>query len=199
MALLARISPQGSGPVDVFRVRAERAVQLLAENMSRADLEKAASEPSDIGVILSALQSDSGIAVLPQDPLARARLRGIRMKRELLEREGGVLSGGEVAELLGLQRQAINKRVKARSLLALETAKHGYSYPAWQFVEGDTLPGLVEVLRSLDPTIDPWMALAFFLNGNVALDGASPLEALRKGDRAGAVRAARSYGQHGAA
>lgn len=198
MAVLAR-THQGSGPIDVFRARAERAVQLLAENMSRADLEKAASEPSDIGVILSALQSDSGIVVLPQDPLARARLRAIRMKRELLERDGGVLSGSEVAELLGLQRQAVNKRVKAKSLLALETAKHGYSYPAWQFVDGETLPGLAEVLRSLDPAMDSWMVLAFFLNSNIALAGASPLEALRRGELEAALRAARSHGQHGAA
>lgn len=165
----------------------------MLQGMSQADLEEALKEPTDPEVIVRVLEFSKF-----QSPVTKARLRAAGMKLALLERGGGTYGSSQVAELLGVQRQSINKRVKAKTLLALERGKHGYVYPACQFVDGDTLPGLGDVLRSLDATIDPWMALAFFLNGNCALDGSSPLDALRRGDIEGAVRAARLHGEHGA-
>lgn len=181
------------GLASIVYERGIRALRSLLEAMSQADLEEAAKEASDPEVILRVLEFSRF-----QNPVTKARLRAAGMKLELLERGGGTYNSTEVAELLGVQRQAVNKRVKARALLALERGKHGFVYPAFQFVDGDTLPGLPEVLRSLDPTIDPWMTLAFFLNRNAALDGLTPLEALRRGDVEGAVRAARLHGEHGA-
>ncbi len=180
----------------VFLTRANRAIRELVDHMSEPDLEAAASEAFDSGVILSALGSSTGLTVLSHDPLAEARLRGLRMKHELLQREGGVLSASEIAEVLGITRQAIIKRVKAKTLLALQTAKHGYSFPVWQLVEGEVLPGLADVLACLEPTMGPWMTLAFFLEGHVALDDRSPLQALRAGDLEGPLRAARTQGEH---
>jgi hypothetical protein len=193
---MAPPSEQSSGVAQVFLARANRALQELAESMSEPDLEAAASEAYDSGVLLCALESSSALTVLSHDPLAEARIRGLRMKQELLAREGGVLGASEVAEILGITRQAVNKRVQAKTLFALQTAKHGMSFPAWQLVDGEVLPGLPEVLRSLDPTLGPWMTLAFFLEDHVALGGRSPLQALREGDVESVLRAARTQGQH---
>src|SRR5690606_41693050 len=59
-----------------------------------------------------------------------ARLRGLRMRARLLAAEGGTLSSTEVADLLGITRQAVNKRRKAGRLIGLATGRRGYAYPA---------------------------------------------------------------------
>jgi hypothetical protein len=182
----------------VFLERALRAVSTLAERLQTQAIQKAVSEPSDYGVLLAALEAEPGLELVTRDdPLAEARLRGLRMKRELLAREGGILGAQEVADLLHVSRQAVHKRMRARRLIAVECGRHGYAYPAWQFVAGGLLPGLEETLAALDDALGPWMRLAFFLNDNVALDGDSPLEALRRGDREPVLRAAALYGQQG--
>jgi biotin operon repressor len=185
--------PLDSGITSVVYERGIRALRSLLEAMSQADLEEAAKEASDPEVILRVLEFSKF-----QSPVIKARLRAAGMKLKLLELGGGTYTSQEVAELLGVQRQTVNKRVKAKALLAVERGKHGYVYPAWQFVDGDTLVGLPEVLRSLDPSIDPWMTLAFFLNRSSALGGITPLEALRQGDVEEVVRVAKLQGEHGA-
>ena len=60
------------------------------------------------------------------------------------------------------------------------------------------LTGFESALRELGVR-DPWMKAAFFLSGDPRLDGASPLEVLRRGDPEAVLRAARGYGEHGAA
>ncbi|MEX1367934.1 MAG: hypothetical protein AB1Z98_32695 [Nannocystaceae bacterium] len=184
------------GLAQVFLNRAQRALQELAHAMSASDLEAAASEASDTGVILKAFESSSALTLLAHDPLLESRLRGLRIKQDLLQREGGTLGASEVAELLGISRQAVSKRVKARTLLALPTARHGHAYPAWQLVDGGVLPDLPEVLQALDPEMGPWMTLAFMLGEHVALGGRSPLQALREHDLEAVLRAARTHGEH---
>jgi len=149
-------------------------------------------------ILLAALESERGLAVLSQDdPLAEARLRGIEARQRLLTAEGGTLGVQEVAPLLNISRQAVYKRYRAGRLLAVDCGRHGYAFPAWQFVPGGVLPGLAEVLEALSD-LDPWMKLAFFLSENVALKGKSPLDALRRGRFQDILRSAELYGQHGA-
>ena len=137
--------------------------------------------------------------VLPtSDPLARARFRGTLEMRRLLNEDGGAFTGRDVAELLGISRQAVDKRRKAGQLLALELPKRGLLYPAWQFAEGDLLPGLVEVLTALDGH-DAWARARFFVTENDRLAGERPLDALRRGQLEPVLQAAHSFGQHGAA
>lgn len=185
-----------NGVAQVFLLRAQRALRELADKMSEPELAAAASEAFDSGVLLSALGSGSGIAALSHDPLAEARLRGLRMKHDLLQREGGIIGAGEMGETLGISRQAVHKRVKARTLFAVQTARHGYAFPVWQLDGDAVLPGLADTLRALDPRVDSWMTLAFFLNEHSALDGRTPLAALREGDGEAVLRCARNFGQH---
>jgi hypothetical protein len=131
-------------------------------------------------------------------PFAAARLRGVSAAEELLAAEGGVLPVERVAALLMITRQAVDKRRRAGRLIALDTGRRGYAYPAWQFAPaGGLLPGLEATLAELVDE-DGWMRAAFMLGPNTRLGGESPLALLRRGD-VDAVRAvARSYGEQGA-
>ena len=191
-------TPGGSPLRSAFQQRAVRAVVELGRRLGESLLQEAVSAPTDYGVLLKALESEATLALLNQeDPLAAAKLRGLRARQELLEKEGGLVGAQEVAEHLGLSRQAVHKRQRAGRLLALERGRHGHGYPIWQLVPGGTLPGLEEVLTALGDA-GPWAKLSFFLRPHVALDGDSPLERLRCGDVKPALRAARLRGEHGA-
>lgn len=182
----------------VFVRRALRAVARLSQQMGDASLREAVAAPSDFGVLLAALQSEPGLAALLQDdPLAQARLRGIEARQRLLTAEGGTLGAQEVAAHLNLSRQAVYKRYRAGRLLAVDSGRHGQVFPAWQLVPGGVLPGLEEVLATL-ADFDPWTNLAFFLEANAATGGNTPLTALRQGKLQDALRAARMHGEHGA-
>lgn len=192
-----------SGPVrTLFLARAMRSLAEMATRLDAGALSDAAAAPSDLSVLLGALEKPGMIEPYRQDaPLAAARLRGLRARRELLEAEGGTLGASAVADLLGLSRQAVDKRRQARRLLALSTGRRGYAYPAWQFGEQGVLRGLPEVLAALGDD-DPWMKLSFFLQPHAMLDDGgtptSPLTALRAGQLDAVLRAARAFGRQGA-
>jgi len=115
----------------------------------------------------------------------------------MIEKSGGVLSSGKVAELLNVSRQAVDKRRAANQLLALTQGRRGYSYPSFQFEEGKTLDGLEQVLKSLS-ALDPWMQLKFFITPNERLGNDTPIEVLRGGRVEPVVKAASGYGEQGA-
>lgn len=181
-----------------FLARVLNAVARLAREMDDASLGDAAGARSDYEVLLRALEEPAALAALRQDdPLAQARLRGLQSKLRLLETEGGVISAVEVASLLGITRQAVDKRRRAGRLIGLTLGRRGYAYPAWQFTERGTLPGLERVLEALRGH-DPWMQAAFMVNPNTRLDGETPLSALRRGQTDAVIRAAAAYGEQGA-
>jgi hypothetical protein len=130
--------------------------------------------------------------------LDRARLRGLLEREALLSAEGGTVSGATAARLLGISPQAVYKRRKAGKLIALTLGRRGLAYPVWQFDRGGTLSGLEAVLAELHEH-DAWMQAAFMLGANVRLEGRTPLEELRRGDLNSVLRAARVFGEHGAA
>ena len=131
------------------------------------------------------------------DPLRSLRLKGLRAKSELLKREGGVITSSQVAELLGISRQAVDKRRRQGKLLAVSLAKRGYFYPVWQFFEDGVLPGFEIVMNLLKP-YDPWMKMIFMLNANHRLGNQSPLEKLREGHLDEVFKAAQVTGEQGA-
>jgi len=184
----------------VFMARSIRGVISLVLNMESSAVQKAVAESTDLGVLLSAMESKSGLTLITRnDPLAAARLRGLQMKLDLLERAGGALQPREVAVLLRMSRQAVGKRRMAGTLLGVPTGRRGYEYPACQFVDGGVVGGLAEVLSAFDEDVDPWMRLAFLMTANDSLGGELPMDALRRGEVNAVARAARIHGEHGAA
>ena len=175
--------------------RCQRAIGSLA-TLDESVLLEAAKAPNDFAV-LSYLLGRPETAVLPltEDPLAKARMRGIELKRELLDSEGGTKTTAEVAALLKVTPQAITKRRNEATIIAVQLGTKGYHYPAWQF----GVKGIEIVLKEIRD-LDGWEKISFFLNPNDALDGKRPLDALRRRQipLEVVIQAAKAFGEAGA-
>lgn len=183
----------------VFYVRALHALKEIEKALPKEKIEEATAAPNDCMVLLNALTASPVATQLGKaDPLAAARLRGVQKQQALLEASGGTLSAEQTSEVLGISRQAVDKRRRQGQLIGLTQGRRGYAYPACQFENGRTLPHFKEVLDLLNEH-DPWMQLSFFLNGNDRLHGKTPMDALREGQAESVELAARSFGEHGAA
>jgi hypothetical protein len=182
-----------------FMARALAALEDLAGHLDAPTMGLLSEPASGYGVLLGALEQPRALEALRrEDPLAAARVRGLRLREELLNAEGGAIGASETAARLHITRQAVDKRRRAGKLLAVELGRRRWLYPTWQVQDGQVLPGLEEVLSDLS-THDPWMQLGFFLSGDYRLGERTPLDALRQGRLADVRTAARAYGEHGAA
>jgi biotin operon repressor len=183
----------------LFVTRAINALRGLDHELPKERIEQASAASTDYLMLLGALATPSvATQMAAKDPLAAARLRGAKRQQGLLEASGGVLTGEEAAKILGISRQAVDKRRRQGQLIGLTQGKRGYAYPAWQFEGGRTVANLEKVLARLR-SHDPWMQLTFFVNANDRLNGRSPLEQLRSGELEPILQAAESYGEQGAA
>ncbi|MFW5968661.1 MAG: hypothetical protein ACOCV2_14140 [Persicimonas sp.] len=184
-----------------FLTRSLKALAKLAQSLDEDSLGEATSSSSDFEVLVSALNAAPDASLDETDSAwLKARLRGIETKRELLRAEGGAVSSAQMGELLGITRQAVNKRRTKNQLLAVQSGGRGYRYPLWQVADDGTLFGLEDVLAVLE-SYDPWMTLQFFVRENTRLGGERPLDLLRR-EEPDALKevtsAAETYGVHGA-
>lgn len=156
---------------------------------------------SGIATLLTILQTSAVQDYLREhDALAAARARGMKRQFDLLNDEGGALGAQEVAEFLGISRQAVDLRRANGKLLAIDLGLRKNLYPRWQFTEEGVLGGLEETLAVLHAgKHSPWSCLRFFLTSNLRLDDARPLDRLRRGDTAPVLLAAQAFDTHGAA
>jgi hypothetical protein len=180
---------------------AEKAVNLILElmDLSETALSDAAEASDNWHAMFRAMRNAEVLDQLQKsDPLARAFLDGLDAKARLIEQNGGIFKTEEVAEYLGITPQAVNKRRALRQLVGLTFRKRGYVFPAWQFTDRGTVPGLEQVLAALADH-DEWMQNVFFINPNTRLGGRRPLDLLREGEIPDVLDAAREFGQHGAA
>jgi hypothetical protein len=194
-----RVTVEKEAPLmQVFMVRAINAV-LQFTAVSEDLVMDAARAPRDLDVLLKGLLASPIVEDLRVvEPLAPAFIRGYETKRKLIEEHGGTLSAEKVGVILGISRQAVEKRRQSGKLLALSLGRHGFRYPIWQFTESGTLAGLEQVLNTLS-SHDQWMQTAFFVSGNPRLNGRTPKEMLETGEIERVVNAASVYGEHGAA
>ena len=197
---IARLRSRVQEEAPTKREWAERAVNLILElmDLSEAALSKAADAPDNWHAMFLAMRNAETLEQIQKsDPLARAFLDGLDAKARLIEQNGGVFKTDQVAEYLGITPQAVNKRHALRQLVGLTFRKRGHVFPAWQFTDRGTVPGLDQVLRVL-ASHDEWMQNVFFINPNTRLYGRRPLDLLREGEIQEVVDAAREFGQHGA-
>jgi len=194
-----RLTVEREAPVmRALMMRAISAV-LRFQALSEASVVNATSAPSDLAVLVRALSSGELLDDLTSvEPLAPAFIRGIEAKRKLIEGRGGSLTAEKAAEVLGISRQAVDKRRRAGKLIGLTTGRYGYRYPVWQFTEAGVIPGLEDVLIVL-ASHDEWMQAAFLLGENPRLNSKTPIELLKAGELDRVLSAAEVYGQHGAA
>ncbi|WP_262299469.1 antitoxin Xre/MbcA/ParS-like domain-containing protein [Microvirga sesbaniae] len=112
-------------------------------------------------------------------------------KAELVELAGGLYMPSYVAAILNIPQQLVEERRKAGELIAVE-AQEGYRYPACQFTPDGIVAGLSEVLAVM-PIRHDWMQLEWLLVPDEALEGLSPLEALRAGRLEDVLNIARDH------
>ena len=177
-----------------FQVRAMKAIHRMAERVSETDLRKAVEQSTDLSVITTALQSPAAVEA-SEDPLMAAKMRGAEMKRALLGKYKA-LGARKVAELLGISRQAVDKKRNTGALLAIKSGRE-YAYPSFQFKEGEILEGVQEVLKSLKVMGD-WTKFNFLVSRDSGLGNRTPLQALQEGEIEIVKRLARAYGEQGA-
>jgi len=182
-----------------FYSRVLRAFRRLENDLPSTLIDDATAAPSDYLVAVEALTSASETTqLIVEDPFIAAKLRGLKRKQQMLETAGGALTSEQVAEILGISRQAVDKRRAATQLLALTQGRRGYSYPSFQFEDGRPITGLQEVLAELKE-LDPWMQMVFFTSPNERLGDKTPLERLKKGLVSEVTAAAAGFGEQGAA
>lgn len=184
----------------IFITRGLNALADLSEKSPKKAIEAANTASSDCAVLVRALVDPDTVTNLAptDDPLAAAKLRGLEARENLLRAEDGTVTAKEVSKILGISRQAVDKRRRAGQLIGLTRGKRGYAYPAWQFRDGQTLPGLGKVLKALNRH-DAWTQTFFMLSPHTDLHGVTPLAELRSGHVDVVVSAAVHYGEHGAA
>lgn len=129
------------------------------------------------------------VAELGIDELAKRMAAVIPLPSPVNDQIGPFYRSEQVARLLGVSRQAVNERAKRGSILAMHTADGLLVYPTFQFDGRRILAGLTEVLAELrQQEVDRWAVAAWLVSPTAALDGATPLDAIRAGDRLQAVR-----------
>jgi hypothetical protein len=182
----------------VFLERAFEAIIEITQTLPSSALEETVAAGNNVLVLLKALQSPEILPELERyEPLASPYLKGVEAQRELIKKAGGLMTSEEVANILGLTRQAVDKRRQSNKLIAIPQGQHGFGYPACQFDSRGPLHGLEEMLNSLQVS-DGWMQLTYLLSCNADLENRSPLELLREGRNSAVAEAAGKFGEHGA-
>jgi hypothetical protein len=134
-----------------------------------------------------------------QDKLARAQVRGLGVRQQMAEAEGGSWSSEDVARLLEISKTAVLKRLAAGRLLAWrEERLQAARFPRWQFDEhGQVMKGLEEALERLnrDERLDAWGKMLFFLQEKPSLGDGRPIDLLRQGKVKEVLLAAEAYAE----
>ncbi len=178
--------------------RAAAALSRVLASMPQSALHELAKAPSGERILVAATMQPSILEdATATSPLLAAKLRGVEIKWKLLDSEGGTISAEEVGQLIGVTRQAVDKKRRASHLLAVKIGRK-WRYPIWQFADHQVLVGMPRVLAAL-PTSNAWVKMAFLLSRNTRLGEKRPLDLLRQEHVDKVVWAARLYGEHGAA
>jgi hypothetical protein len=128
---------------------------------------------------------------MTEKAIAEMIAAGEERKAELTRMAGGLYTLPEVAAILAISELLVEERRKAGELIAVRLAER-FCYPACQFTPHGTVTGLSEVLAVMPIRAD-WMRLEWLLVPDEALDGLSPLEALRAGRLEDVIDIARDH------
>lgn len=109
-----------------------------------------------------------------------------------LEHKGELVSSHALAKAMAVTRQAISKAVKERRMFALAGVAGKMLYPAFYADPALNRSQMGKVSKELGqlPASSKWQ---FFTNPRVSLNGASPINALRKGKFAEVIAAAAAF------
>ena len=135
----------------IFIERAFDAVVEITRALPSKALQETAAAGNNVLVLFRALQSPEILPELERyEPLASPYLKGLQAQQDLLREAGGLMSSEEVASMLRLTRQAVDKRRQAGKLIAIPQGQRGFGYPVCQFDAKGPLLGLDKMLACLD-------------------------------------------------
>src|SRR5580692_2905054 len=187
--------PPDNALAETFLNRSVKMLERMSYAASLEALKAALASPTDMGgvaLLLSDL-APLGVDLSAVDPFVEAMARASAVKRELLTGAGGALTSSQAASVLGITRQAVDKRRSRRALLAVPNGSGEYLYPACQFMPDGIIPGLEGVLHAF-AIRNPWTQLSVLLAPAAALAGMTVLEALKSGRVENAIGVAASFG-----
>jgi hypothetical protein len=179
--------------------RGHKALETVLRKTNSAGIGLLQSATNEVAFLMEAArlavnhQGDSTDA--PGKQLQDARLRGLARIAELRKEAEPCLETGQVCELLGVTRETIRKKVDRKQLLALPKGGERV-FPAFQFKDGNVVPGLGEVLEALD-TDSIFVRLAFLLSKSPLLGNRTAIEELQAGKLENVILEARSLFRHG--
>ena len=111
--------------------------------------------------------------------LAAARERGQLRVAEVLAGDE-MLSADAFAELLGVSRVTVNAKRQKHEVLAVDGARRGFRFPAWQVDEnGKPFAAIPQLFERLGDS--PWTVYRFLVQHHPELEGATGVQALRRG------------------
>lgn len=186
----------GSAPKDALFRRIATAFERIADDITDEMALAALAAPSDLGS-LARLLSDERLndPALQIDPMASVLARSVQHREILFERAKPTLSAEDAAGVLGISRQAVDKRRAGQKLLALRV-QGDWRYPEFQFTKNGVVPGFEDLLAAYDGQ-DPWVILDALTAKDSAFDGRSLIEVLRAGDTERVDRALRQMTSDG--
>src|SRR5262249_17154966 len=156
--------------------------------------------------LVGVVEAQAGPNLLAEEPPANAYepsaralalLRGKEISEADLKESGGSFTLQDVETLLGISRQAIDKKVQDDALLAIPGPHSRRRYPVVQFTTDGTVPGLQNVLKTL-PSTNGWFRLNFLVTPDTHLYGRRPVDVFREGKIEPGVMAAKAVGVQGA-
>jgi len=107
--------------------RAVSAVTALTRGQDEVTLGEAVAAPSNVAVLYRMLSTPEAVDILrSDDPLIEAQLRGIAARDDILKAEGGTVDVETAAHILGISRQAVDRRRQRYTIshLAHEFARY---------------------------------------------------------------------------
>ena len=187
---------------EVLFARSAYALLALVREIPESVVRTALAAPTAIGSMARLVAEGAVLApgVEAGEPLAASYARSAERKRRVIERAGGVVGATEVGAMLGISRQAVDKRRGEGKLLAIKSPSGDYRYPSAQFTaDGVVVPRLREWLAACGWR-NEWMQLQLLIGKPATLGGHTVCEALASGDVRlveEALRVARTAGEQG--
>jgi hypothetical protein len=122
--------------------------------------------------------------------LAAARERGRLRVAEILAGDE-MLSADAFAALLGVSRVTVNAKRQRHEVLAVDGARRGFRFPAWQVDEnGKPFAAIPQLFEKLGDS--PWAVYRFLVQRHPELEGATGVDAMRQGRTDEVLEAAES-------
>jgi predicted DNA-binding protein YlxM (UPF0122 family) len=130
-----------------------------------------------------------------EDSFRLAKMRGETAKLEILNEVGAMLALQQAADVLGVSKQAVHKRLQKQSLFGIKYQEE-IRIPAWQIRDAEVVPGIGEVLKNLETT--DWGKLLFLHTENMQLEGRKPKDLILEGKSDLVAQLAAQFGEQGA-